>query len=92
MLDSFNAGNAWIESILKRIYDDNPIREIPTPEDIKAFPYEERRLLLAATGLRAEAYPKNWTGESVAGYSDSADKAPKRVEVFFSWEEKLTQP
>jgi Recombinase len=64
MLDNFNAGNAWIESTLKRIYEHNPIREIPTVEDIKAFPYEERWLLLAATGLKGRGVSKRLDGEA----------------------------
>jgi site-specific DNA recombinase len=75
MLDDFDIENRWIESTLKRIYDHNPVREIPTPEDVKAFPYEERRLLLAATGLRAEVFPRTRT---------------PRVEVYCSWESTTT--
>jgi hypothetical protein len=56
------------EAILKRIYDQSPIRGAPTPEDIRAFSLEERRLLLAASGLRAEVHPKNWTGEIQQGF------------------------
>jgi site-specific DNA recombinase len=67
-LDNWQTGNAWIESTLKRIYDLSPIREAPTPEDIRAFSLEERRLLLAASGLRADVYPKNWTGEIQQGF------------------------
>jgi hypothetical protein len=80
-LDTFNAGNAWIQSVMERIAHHNPIRETPAPDDVKAFPLEERRLLLAASGLHAEVYPKNWTGERVQGGAGSG----KRVEVFFDW-------
>jgi hypothetical protein len=71
MLEDFHAGNAWIQSTLKRIYEHDPVRDMPKPEDVKAFPYEERRLLLAATGLRVEIFP--------------ATRQP-RAEVYFSWE------
>jgi hypothetical protein len=86
-LDTFNAGNAWIQSTMERIAAHNPIQDVPTPEDVKAFPLEERRLLLAASGLRAEVYPKNWTGERQEGTrAGPAGRDSKRVEVFFSWD------
>jgi hypothetical protein len=85
-LDNTEADTKWVESTLRGIYDGNSIREIPTPEDIKAVPYEKRRLLLAATGLRAEVYPKNWTGPREKGGVGSTD----RVEMFYSWE--LSRP
>jgi DNA invertase Pin-like site-specific DNA recombinase len=98
-LAEFTAESAWVQSTLDRIYNHNPIREIPTPEDVKAFPLEARRLLLAASGLRAEVYPVNWTGERQGGYSVGpkvevgpngktvvrSEEDRKRVEVFFAW-------
>jgi hypothetical protein len=80
-IDNFNAGQAWIQSTMERIAAHNPIRDTPTPDDIRAFPLEERRLLLAASGLRAEAFPKKWTAKC----SSSSEKLPKRVEVFLDW-------
>jgi site-specific DNA recombinase len=83
-LDNFNAGHAWVQSTMERIFSHNPIGQAPTPEDVKALPLEERRLLLAASGLRAEVYPKNWQGERQQG--TRWPNAYERVEVFFDWE------
>lgn len=71
MLENFDSGHKWVEITLQRIYEHNPMRPIPTVEDVKAFPYEERRLLLVATGLRVEVFPKTY---------------PNRIEVYFNWE------
>jgi DNA invertase Pin-like site-specific DNA recombinase len=73
-LDSFNAENEWVNSTLKRIYDHNPIREIVTAEIVKGFPYEEKRVLLAATAVRVEVFPKNWAGRET------------RFDVYSDWE------
>jgi len=81
-LDSFQAESAWIDVTLKQIYEHSLIHEMPLPEDVRAFPLEERRLLLAAFGLRAEVYPTNWQGKRCQGGTGSKE----RVEVFFSWE------
>src|SRR5262245_58085630 len=59
-LDALNAENAWVNAIMERLYVRTAWYPDPRPEDIRAFPYEERRLLLAATGLRAEVYPIGW--------------------------------
>jgi hypothetical protein len=76
-LDDWHAENAWVDATLKAIYEGSRMGSVPAPEDVKAFPYEERRLLLGVTGLRAEVFPKGWPDH-------------ERVEVFFNW--KLSRP
>jgi len=59
-LDSFHAGNAWVDSTLERIKAGMHDIESPTEADIRALPYEERRLLLASLGLYLKVYPTGW--------------------------------
>ncbi len=75
-LDKFNAENEWATARLKGIYERNPIREIVTAETVRGFPYEDRRLLLAATGLRVEVYPNHWPKR----------ERETRFDVFCAWE------
>jgi DNA invertase Pin-like site-specific DNA recombinase len=81
-LDTFTSGQAWIDAALERVYAASTARLVyvsdgmpglPTAEDIAALPYEVRRLLLAATGLRVEVFP--------VGYRPDG----KRVTIGFSW-------
>jgi hypothetical protein len=53
-LNDFNAGNAWVQSVLDRIY------ARPTVEDVRNLPLEERRLLLAASGMQVIVHPVGW--------------------------------
>jgi site-specific DNA recombinase len=82
-LEEFQAGQAWIQATLEQIAAHSPVGIAPTPEAVKEFPLEERRLLLAASGLRAEVYPLNWTGKREEG--TRWGPGHKRVEVFFDW-------
>jgi DNA invertase Pin-like site-specific DNA recombinase len=61
-LDNFSAGNAWVDATLARIKAGIKDLENPTEADIRALPYEERRLLLAATGLNIDVFPQGWRG------------------------------
>jgi DNA invertase Pin-like site-specific DNA recombinase len=81
-VDTFTSGQRWIDEALERVYAASTARLVyasdrmpgfPEPEDIKALPYEVRRLLLAATGLRAEVFP--------VGYRPDG----KRIKVGFAW-------
>lgn len=74
MLDSDISENRWVQATLESIYS-HALKPIPTPEDVKAFPYEERRLLLAATAMHVNVYPKGWPDH-------------ERVECVMRWELK----
>jgi Recombinase zinc beta ribbon domain/Recombinase len=91
-LDDFHADNAWVDATLRRIYERSSVLDV---EEVKAFPYDDRRVLLAATGLRAEVYPKNWPGleprtvRHVTRTEEWVEELPpNRVRVVFSWEKQ----
>jgi DNA invertase Pin-like site-specific DNA recombinase len=58
-LDNFNAGNAWVNTVMAQIRASVPT-DNPTEADIRAFPLDIRRLLLDASGLYLEVWPTGW--------------------------------
>jgi hypothetical protein len=65
-LDNFSAGIAWVDAALERIRAGIKDIDNPTEADIRAMEYEERRLLLAATGLYVRVWPQGYGKRVVA--------------------------
>jgi len=82
-LDNFNAGNAWVDATLARIKAGIKDMDNPTEADIRALPYDERRLLLAATGLYLRVFPVGWKEHTPSRNWHTPGDG--RVEVSYRW-------
>lgn len=62
--DSSESGSAWVDTVLARIRACLPADDLqPTAADIRGWPLDIRRLLLANTGLYLAVYPQGWRAD-----------------------------
>jgi DNA invertase Pin-like site-specific DNA recombinase len=85
-LENFSSGIARVDATLERIKAGIKDIDNPTEADIRALPYEERRLLLASKGLYIRVWPQGWRKDHNITLSDRAERGNgQRVQVDYRW-------